>query len=485
MPRLAAASCAFPPASWTAVAALALAGCAGRASTECVSKELVASGLAATVREGACGAVPLAFAPPPADNPLRGLVPYVTADEVERFPHSLEFDYLPLAALMTGPETFDWAPLEALLGVTSARGRQLVVRVFVEYPGRDDGIPAYLLAAGLGTIRWADEANGGEPSVTPDYGDPRLGEALTRFVRAFGARYDGDPRLGFVTAGLLGSWGEWHTYPRSELFASKALQRAILDAYEAAFVRTPVLLRYPAGEDDPHHAPNAGRRFGYHDDSFGWATLDTGREGDSWYFVPLLRAAGALDAWRTRPIGGELRPELWATSFTAAPHPEAQDFARCVEETHASWLMDSGLFSPEFPLSRDRRERALDAVARMGYVLHVASARVEGAALELVVENRGVAPFYADWKAELSAFRRAPQGTVAGPVAGEGAALHVGWRVAGLMPGEAATWRATLPESWRGAELRVRVPNPMPGGRPLRFANREQAGEWLVLPVRM
>ena len=27
------------------------------------------------------------------------------------------------------------------------------------------------------------------------------------------ARYDGDPRIGFVQLGLLGFWGEWHTYP--------------------------------------------------------------------------------------------------------------------------------------------------------------------------------------------------------------------------------------------------------------------------------
>ena len=32
----------------------------------------------------------------PADNPLKGLVPYADA-EVERFPHSLEFDYARLA----------------------------------------------------------------------------------------------------------------------------------------------------------------------------------------------------------------------------------------------------------------------------------------------------------------------------------------------------------------------------------------------------
>jgi hypothetical protein len=30
--------------------------------------------------------------------------------------------------------------------------------------------------------------------------------------------------------------------------------------------------------------------------------------------------------------------------------------------------------------------------------------------------------------------------------------------------------------------FRLRVPNPMKGGKPLRFANQEQSEEWLVLP---
>jgi hypothetical protein len=49
-------------------------------------------------------------APGPADNPLEGFVPY--AGQGRMFPHSLEFGYLPLAALMTGPTNFDWATLE-------------------------------------------------------------------------------------------------------------------------------------------------------------------------------------------------------------------------------------------------------------------------------------------------------------------------------------------------------------------------------------
>jgi hypothetical protein len=238
-----------------------------------------------------------------------------------------------------------------------------------------------------------------------------------------------------------------------------------LDAYEAAFRKTPVLLRYPAGEGDRSQAPNAGSSFGYHDDSFGWATLETGRGEDRWFFLPLLRAAGATEKWRRHPIGGEIRPELWERSFTDDLHPQAQDFLECVRQTHVTWLMDSGLFSQRFPMDEARKSRAIEAVQQMGYEFHIARWRMDGGEIQIDVENRGVAPFYHDWPVELAA--------------GEEVVARFGLR--GIFPGETQTWTAVAAGD---GPYRLRVPNPMMGGRPLRFANEEQMEEWLKLPGR-
>ncbi len=252
-----------------------------------------------------------AYAPAPADNPLKGFVPY--AGRGRDFPHSLEFDYLSLASLMTGPTNFNWAPMERLLDGIASRGCQGVFRIYMEYPRKPSGVPEYLVKAGVTVRAWTNTNTQPLPPAldhTPDYEDPRLRAALTNFIAALGAHYDGDSRIGFITAGLLGTWGEWHCYPHSEWFASKAVQAEVMDAYEAAFRTTPVLLRYPAGDHDQVHAPNSGRSFGYHDDSFAWATLDTGRRSEDWFFLTALGKAGpaALDRWRTAPIGGEIRP---------------------------------------------------------------------------------------------------------------------------------------------------------------------------------
>ena len=95
-------------------------------------------------------------------------------------------------------------------------------------------------------------------------------------------------------------------------------------------------------------AANADRPFGYHDDSFAWATLDTGRKGDEWFYMAALKAAGppALDKWKSQPIGGEIRPEAWGKVFDERPGlKQIQDFRQCVEVTHATWLLDSGMFN--------------------------------------------------------------------------------------------------------------------------------------------
>ena len=403
---------------------------------------------------------------------MKGLVPYAGV-ESDRFPHSLEFDYIPLNEVMAGMGKFDWQPVERRLTAISGRGCQAILRFWLEYPGKAAGLPDFLQQSGVRLTEWRD---GGATSFTPDYGDERLVAALESFILAMGRRYDGDARLGYLTAGLLGSWGEWHTSPREELFASKAVQDRVMAAYEQAFSKTPVLLRYPAGEDHARLAPNTRRPFGYHDDSFAWGTLATGRPQDSWFFLPALAAAKAREKWRTQPIGGEIRPELWGIIFDEKPaHPQAQDFAECVRETHVTWLMDSGMF-------RDRPDpgraaRASEAVRLMGYDFFASEVEFAGRIVSVTVPNHGVAPFYARWAAELAALT--PEGSVRHR-------WRVDWQLAGISPGTSKTFHASLPGAVPGEPIALRVINPLPGekGKALRFANADQDADapgWLTL----
>lgn len=423
----------------------------------------------------------------PVDNPLKGLVPY-SDPTPDRFPHSMEFSYIPLSDLMLEMDQFQWDKLEELLNDVASRGNQAVFRIYLEYPDKTDGIPKFLEKRGLKVHEYLNTNTAPFPPAkvrTPDYESPLLREALANFIAAMGKKYDNDPRIAYIHAGLLGTWGEWHTYPKEDLWASKETQSKVLEAYRAAFHKTPVLLRYPAGPDHWNQAANAHLPFGYHDDSFAWATLDTGKKKDDWFFVPALKSAGqdAIDKWKTQPIGGEIRPELWGKIFDSnVKAKQAQDFDTCVRETHVTWLMDTGMF--EKKASAERYDRAIDKVRRMGYDFYVKSTTIkrQGKSIDVRCDvlNQGVAPFYREWALEL------------GLLDSGGTVLHrwpVDWALTGLLPGSnAREWKTVvnLPNdaNSKDAVFALRVINPLANGKPLRFANESQdrhAPGWLTL----
>jgi len=445
---------------------------------------------------GAETSIDLKWRDPPLDNPLRGLVPYASqmpwfpagdnqaaqgkfAESMGKvFPHSIEFSYISLAKLMKGEEEFDWEPLEDLLKQTAGRGCQCTFRVFLEYPGRKNAIPQFLIDNGLKVTRWKTEDG---QIITPDYEDPNLRKAMRSFVAAMGKKYDGDPRVAWLTVGMLGLWGEWHDYPKEKLFASKKVQTEIMDAYEAAFKKTKLHLRYPAGNQHYNQAPNAERGFGYHDDSFAWATIPTGKPEDDWFFGNLLNSAGpaAVDKWKSEPIGGEIRPETWGCVFEEPGcAPKGQEFDRCVQHTHVSWLMDSGMFLK--PQPKKLIELAKKKTALMGYRLTIESATLKKEAdnrsVTVTISNRGVAPFYYPWTVETVLL----DGNNS-PVA----QIDNDWSLPEAMPGEVTLWRLLLPDdASEDPRIGIRVQNPMAGGFPLRFANEEQlldGDRWLVL----
>ena len=132
------------------------------------------------------------------------------------------WSYFALNEVMKDPTScnvFDWSVLEKVLDEAAVWGRQVAFRFYVEYPGGSgthpgNGIPPCLNG------KMALRTNGFWGTVSPDYDDPDVIAALTSFINAFAARYDragpggtADPRIGFMSLGLVGLWGEWHTWP--------------------------------------------------------------------------------------------------------------------------------------------------------------------------------------------------------------------------------------------------------------------------------
>jgi hypothetical protein len=428
--------------------------------------------IAATSAFGATNVYTLAYSTSVTNNPLKGFMPY--SGSYTTFPYSMEWSYLSLRSLMTGPTNFDWSSLDNLLSSDAKRGHQTVFRVYLDYPTLSTGIPQYLLNAGLVTYSYEDYGNNGI-SVCPDYSNALLQVALTNFIAALGARYDGDPRIGFITVGLLGFWGEWHTYPHTNWFASTAVQDEVLNAYGAAFSRTKLLVRWPSGTNP------TSRRIGYHDDSFAYQTIDP----PSYMFLGLLKAAGETNKWMTQPIGGELYPPeqlcTWNTESNCVP--AGQEFTNCVAQTHASWMLNQGVFDPGF--SGAEQTLALAGGKSLGYELYVSNAVVTDASVTGPLNvgaqllNTGVAPFYYNWTVFLGAFNSSNQLVKT---------WQTTWNLAAILPGPTNTlW--TWSQANHGLtpgqyKLLLGVQNPMTNGMPLRFADTAQDADlpgWLTL----
>lgn len=329
-------------------------------------------------------------APGPLDNPLKGWCTYTDAGPISQ-PYSMVFLYVPWKELepTRGHYAFDAWERKAW-NTEAARGKHVVFRVFIDYPSRPSGLPDWLRAEGVKVTRYKEEG-GGE---SPDYDDPRMVSAMERLIAALGKRYNPNPRVAFVQFGLLGFWGEWHTYPRTELFASDATVKRVLDAAHKAFPDKMVMNRYPSGY------AGGQKWLGFFDDMF---PEDTDGKED-WQFLPRVRSSHREDAWKTVPFGGEMVPHAAKRLLDGG----FDSMMKRMEDAHFSWV---GPYSPAIAgISEPNLLANCQAmVRRMGYEYRLDEVQVPSQVQKgqsMVVEvrgaNQGVAPFYYRWPVEMA-----------------------------------------------------------------------------------
>ena len=280
----------------------------------------------------------------------------------------------------------------------AARNHHLNPRVYIDYPNLSSGLPSHL----SGTVEchpYTDYGGG----CAPDYTSPVLQAAILDFISAFGAAYDGDPRIAFVQLGLLGFWGEWHTYPHTDWFADDAFQQAVIAEFDQAFDTTPLQIRYPS-QDTPQ------RDIGFHDDSYAYATV--GEVG--WFFWNRVLSSGAELNWTRGPMGGEVYPALQESLFSDSYDIDtySQDFEDITEITHATYMLNYLAYNMNgIGYQGEQRQRAEQAGMQMGYEYTLETASVEASGIDgdsvdvmvsLSIRNTGVSPFYYPLTLELT-----------------------------------------------------------------------------------
>ena len=220
-------------------------------------------------------------------------------------PYTMEWTYFPVSDVVTAKGVYDWSKVDTMLDAIASRGHQAVFRFYLDYPTRKTGVPQYLIDEGIDVSRTYTVFDNNRVSFSPDYNDPRIQDMMLDFVKALGEKYDGDARVGYLTAGLIGFWGEDHTWPMNgevsndnpkgeNWMPNDAFRAKLVAAWDNAFNGTHVLYRLPTEATKAHH-------MGYHDDSFAYSTLDN----VDWHFMSHMKNQGEDKAWKNVPIGRE------------------------------------------------------------------------------------------------------------------------------------------------------------------------------------
>ncbi|MEU7371597.1 carbohydrate-binding protein [Streptomyces hygroscopicus] len=357
----------------------------------------------------------------PLDNPLKGFARFYQpgSDQNTGYPHSLTWSYFGLSEVMNDASDcrhYAWGALDSALDETASYGNQAAIRFYIEYPDGTGSHPANAIPPCFdGHVD--NRVNTHWNTISPDYDSPYLLDALKDFIAAFGARYDGDPRIGFIHMGLIGLWGEWHTWPYDtdtsndsypNYMPTDAHGAEIIRAYDKAFTHTKIEVRYPesaggAADDLP--------AVGYHDDSFCFregsplagVTLPASMGGASYAQLQKALDHGVENRWITASMGGEVRPQIQSTAFDSWPggSGEVDDMKACLELEHTTWKINEGSagYSPTDP-------KVAAAVRLMGYDLGVDHAYFHDTAqgstkVGVRISNNGVAPFYYPWTVSL------------------------------------------------------------------------------------
>ncbi len=329
--------------------------------------------------------------PGPLDNPLKGFAAYSEPGSTHSCPVSMTFQEIPWKVVepAEGQYAFDaWE--KKTWDVPPAKGKPVVMRIFLDYPHQPVATPQWLIDKGVKMTRYEDFGGG----YSPDYENPTLRAALKRLIAEMGKRYDRDPRVAFVQMGFLGHWGEWHTYPTTKLFASPEVQSEVVEAMRRAFPHKKVMARnasYPSCQKT---------WMGFFDDMLPQDTMGT----EDWQFLPPIEKAGLQNNWKTAPTGGEMVPGA-TKQYLGKDWPL---MLQAVAKAHFTWV---GPYCPALEKngSAEFKERANELIRKLGYEFRLTNLtcpnQVEaGKRLGFEVQgvNQGVAPFYYPWKVQVA-----------------------------------------------------------------------------------
>ncbi len=340
------------------------------------------------------------------NNPYMGWVPWASGGPYP-FPHRLAYINISWARLEPekGKYDFNFLEKENQFAYWQKKGVQIVLRINMDYPDSQThmDIPKWLYDEIKGDGTWYDNAYG--KGFSPNYSNPVLIAGHEKLINALAARYDKNNLIPFIAIGSVGHWGEFHTWHGRDMtiaFPGIAVTDQYVSHYTKAFKNKFLLMRRPFNIAKTNN-------MGLFNDSFGDTNqtynlfLDYINNGYTDYFTKESHPK-MPDFWKTAPSGGEFANY---PGLRYIQDDRIDQTLKALRDTHVSWL------GPSFPfphtLSGNLLENLNQVSKLMGYRFVVKSvghlnslAAGSGLMVDMVIENKGVAPFYYKWPLELS-----------------------------------------------------------------------------------
>ncbi|MHC4510053.1 MAG: DUF4832 domain-containing protein [Planctomycetota bacterium] len=295
------------------------------------------------------------------------------------------------------PGKIDYTFLDEVLEETRQAGQRLAFRVMCCSTRRANPYhPAWLEDVG-GKILICDY--GGQAELTiPDLDDPVVSERHLDFIKRLGARYDGHGGIDHVDIGTVGWWGEWHmSGSKTGKMPTMENRKKIIDAYFAAFRKTPLLMLI-GGRECLTYA--AGKGAGWRADCLG----DMGGFSKTWChmcdaYPVLIPEAGVGDTWKNAPVAWE---SCWDMRRWVQDGWSLRYIFNYALALHGSYLNNKSVPLPEGENVRHEVERFL---RRFGYRLvlrelsHPERAKAgQPLGLTMKWQNVGSAPCYKPYR---------------------------------------------------------------------------------------
>jgi len=295
------------------------------------------------------------------------------------------------------PGKIDYAFLDKVLKESREAGQSLAFRVMCcSTSPRQPYHPKWLPDIG-GKVVTTRYGSGPELEV-PVLDDPQVLAAHLDFIKRLGAQYDGHPNIDHIDLGTVGWWGEWHMSQSTNApMPTLETQRKLVDAYLAAFKKTPLVMLI-GGDEMLKHAVQNGA--GWRADCLG----DMGGFSKNWChmrmaYPKMLPAADAVDAWKTAPVAWETCWDMRKWVEEGWPLRFIFNYALAL---HGSVINNKSAPLPEGQNIRPEVERFL---RRLGYRLvlkelkHPSTAR-PGDKIQLAMkwQNVGSAPCYKPYR---------------------------------------------------------------------------------------